>query len=312
MAKLYRIESLGELVKIEEKLFSSEKDEMEPLIKKNPQLIGDFIIFGEQIISPNRDKITDLLAVNKDGEILIVELKKGTVNKDVISQVLEYRTFWKKSLETARNLWNEYKNKPVEDIKPDWDNYNPKIVIVGSAFDDELIEMISANELPIELIEISRYEHEKTFFIVVKRIESREISIAPMRSQKEYNWDWYLEAGLLRNQKEADFAKHICDEIIKLSEANKWDIQIKFNKWYVAFKYGFHKPFWLEFRHVGKISIGVNLRDKNDDPSKKSPQVKWEWDKNWENWYTEIDNPNFDINIISNILLESYNSTAGL
>jgi len=277
---------------------------MEPFIKKNTQVIGDLIIFGRQV---GRDKQLDLLAVNNDGEVYVIELKKDPVGTGILDQVLGYRTDLVKSPEAVKNLWNQYKNKP-EDVTPDWDNFNPKILIVAPKFDRRLLEIVDAHGLPIEFVEIDRYLHGESAFIVIDEIEPSETRVRPVKAREEYDWNWYLEHRIVRTQSQLEIAKSIHDQILTLSGKNNWNISPKFNKKYVAFKYGRRSPFWLGFRHVDKALIGVNLRDQNNDPSTRS-SVKWNWDKNWNYWYAEIDDPKFDIGQIENILVDAYNNT---
>jgi len=309
MARLYTIDASGEIVKTEKKPFESEIDELEPFIKKNPQIVEDLVIFGRQVMSAGRDKIIDLLAVNKDGEVVILELKKNIVGVDILSQVLRYRAFWKKSLEAVRNLWNQYNAKP-EDIEPDWKNYDPKIMIIAPGFDKELIEASGINELPIEFLEISRYKHGNSIFIVVDKLEPPEISMKPTTTMKEYNWDWYAKE--VADQRQLEIARGLYDQILKLYEKNNWKLTPKFNKWYLSFKYGYNNVVSLEFRHRGKVSIClVPLKDPKDDPSNRSP-LRWNWDKTWNYWYVEIDSPSFDLDKISGLIAEAYKNTVSI
>jgi hypothetical protein len=304
MAKLFTIDQRGKLIKAEEKPFLSETDDMEQFIKKNPQILGEVIIFGEQVVSSGRDKITDLIAVNKEREIIIIELKKDFADMNTLSQILRYGTHWKKSLEAVRNMWNKYENKP-SDIEPDWNNYNPKMMIIAPSFDKELIEVASSYKLPIEFIEITRYVSGESLFVLINRVEEIVESIAPTVAREEYDWKWYSDQF---GSKWSELAQYLHEQILKLLEIRGWNISTKFNKWYIAFKCGYRNAFWLECKHIDKVSIGINLREKENNPSSRSP-IKWEWDKNWEHWYTEVDSKNFDIKQIENILEEAYKNT---
>jgi len=304
VARLYRIENSCELIKADEKPFADEVSEMEPFVKKNARILGDVFIFGEQTISSGRDKRTDLLGVNKDGGVLVIELKKDPIDKDILPQVLSYKLYWKKHPDSVRSLWAECKTKPSE-IEPDWDNYDPKVVVVAPSTSEELIDIVTEENLGIEFVELTRYQHGNTIFAVVNDIERVRTKVAPVSTRREYDWDWYAE---VKDEEQVKIAKHLHEEILKFCQSRNWNVTPKFNKWYLAFKYGNRNAFLIEFRHKGRAAIGINLRDEDRDPSAKS-NVKWEWDKTWEYWYVEVDSTAFDLSSISSILESAYQDT---
>ena len=305
MARLFRLEN-QELVKAEEKPFSDEVNEMEPFIKKNARVLGDIFIFGQQTTSSGRDKRTDLLAVNKDSEFLIIELKKDPVQTDIITQVLRYKTYWKTHPDSARSLWEQCKEKP-EGIEPDWENYDPKIVIVAPSFEDELIQVATQTVPDIRFVEMARYEHGNSTFVVVDELEPIKARVAPVVAQREYDWNWFAEE-VVRSEDQVKIARYLHDEILRVCNAKGWNITPKFNKWYIAFKYGNNNAFWLEFYHKGRVAVCVNLRDQNVRPSSNT-KLAWQWNKNWEHWYVEVDAPSFDILIIESALESAYKNT---
>jgi hypothetical protein len=185
VARLYTLGSSGELVEAQEKPFLDETSDMEDFVKKNAKILGDLIIFSEQTISAGRDKRTDLLAINKDGDVLIIELKMILAGPDVLGQVLGYRNYWRQNLEAVKNLWNEFREKP-EEFEPDFQNYDPRVLLVAPEFEKELLEIVSSERLPIECAEITRYEHEDRIFVVVDRMEPPVAKIGPVVGQREY------------------------------------------------------------------------------------------------------------------------------
>lgn len=306
MARLFRVESSGELIKAEEKPFTDETDEMEPFVKKNVQILGDVLIFGEQTVSSKRDKRTDLLAVNIDGEILVIELKKDPVGKEILPQVLGYKLYWKKHPDSVKTLWADYEDiSEPQGIEPDWDNYDPKILVVAPSFDDELVEIAAEENLSIRFVEMSRYQHANSTFVVVNELEPVRSTEGPITTQREYGWDWYARNF---SEKQIKIAKHLDNEILGLFENRSWSIAPKFNMWYLVYKYGHHNAVWLEFRHKGKVAIGVNLRDEKTDPSSKS-KVNWQWDKSWRYWYTEVASDDFDVSQVEPVLELAYQNT---
>lgn len=227
MARLFRLEESGELVKAGERPFTNEVSEMEPFIKRNPSILRDVFIFGEQITSSGRDKRTDLLAVDKNREVLIIELKKDQVDKSILNQVLAYENYWKKHPDAAKSIWMSFPNKPPR-IEPDWEGYDPHVTIVAPFFDSELVEISNSKKLGIRFVEISRYQYERSIFIVVNEPEALELKETVVSARGGYNWDWYAENSADEDQ--VKVGKYLLDEIVRFSKQSGWEIEPKFNK----------------------------------------------------------------------------------
>lgn len=275
---------------------------MEEFLKSNPKVLGDLLIFNEQTISAGRDKRTDFLAVNRDGEIVIVELKNDLVTSDILGQVLGYRWYWKNNLEAVKNLWNESHNKP-EGIKPDFSNFDPKILVVAPEIEQELTKIVGSEDLPIEFVEITRYEHENSIFVLANPLEAPKAHLGPVTGQSDYDWNYY-EKNMVSMSSQVDTAKEIYAQILSLAQRKSWDIVPKFNKYYVGFKHGNSLVFSLDFRHSGKVTLCCqHLSDQSKPPSTIQ---KWFWDKGWEYWFTEFANPNVNLKDLEAVLDEAY------
>jgi len=78
----------GKLEKYE-KLSVDKEQKIEEFIEKHPKLLGeDIFIIGRQISTPIGR--LDLLGLDKNGNVIIVELKKGLPSREVVSQILDY------------------------------------------------------------------------------------------------------------------------------------------------------------------------------------------------------------------------------
>ena len=303
MARLYRLERTGDITTAEEKPFTSEVDEMEPFVKKNHRILGDVFIFGEQTSSSSKDKRTDLLAVDRDGQFLIIELKKDHVGSEILPQVLGYQLWWKKHPDSAKSLWMQRRDRP-DDVEPDWGSYDPKVVVVAPSFDDELVEISADRNLGFRFVEVARYEHSESTFVAVNEVALPRTRVSPVSTQQDYDWNWYAE-NVAYTDAEVDIARSLFEGITRLCKERNWNLEPKFNKNYVSFKHGGSRPFWLEFRHKGKVAVSTILWDEKDDPSEKTA-TKWQWDKNWKFWYTEVDDASFDVKTLTPALEAAY------
>ena len=62
---------------------------LEETLVKNPQLlIPDLRLVGRQ--TPIAGGALDLLGVDKDGKLVIFELKRGTLSRDAVAQIIDY------------------------------------------------------------------------------------------------------------------------------------------------------------------------------------------------------------------------------
>jgi len=305
MARLFRLDASGNLTKAEEKPFEDELNEMEPFVMRNAGVIWDVVIFGEQTVSSGRDKRTDLLGVDKNRDVLIIELKKDHVGKEVLSQILEYSHYWKTHPDSARSIWNEHKEKHADlDIQPDWNNYDPRMLVVGSSVDPELVQIAASHELDIRFFEITRYQHEGSFFIMIDELEQPTQRERPVSGRQNYDWGWFAEE-VAHGDTEVKIAKWLHEELLTLSQSKGWSVATKFNKYSIAFQRGGRNPFWLEVRHKGKVALCVQWRDESVDPSRSS-NAKWQWDKSFGFWYTEVDSTQFDLQGVVPVLEAAY------
>lgn len=97
MTTLYKIDN-GILVKAHSKPLSKERM-IEDWVVKNPALLGlDALIVGRQVPTEHGNFI-DLLAIDRSGGLIIIELKKDRTSREVVAQVLDYAS-WVRTLNT--------------------------------------------------------------------------------------------------------------------------------------------------------------------------------------------------------------------
>ena len=64
--------------------------EIENFLETHPKVLDkDIFIIGRQVPTATKTRI-DLMGLDKDGNVIIIELKKGISAREVISQILEY------------------------------------------------------------------------------------------------------------------------------------------------------------------------------------------------------------------------------
>lgn len=97
MTTLFKVDG-GKLVRAERRALSEEKL-IENWVADNPGLLGlDAIIIGRQVPT-GHCKYIDLLALDRLGGVVIIELKKDRTPREIVAQVLDYAS-WVRTLST--------------------------------------------------------------------------------------------------------------------------------------------------------------------------------------------------------------------
>jgi hypothetical protein len=71
----------------------NQEERLEEWISRDPSILGmELAIFGRQVVTINNGRI-DLLALDRDANCVIIELKKGRTPREVIAQLLDYASW---------------------------------------------------------------------------------------------------------------------------------------------------------------------------------------------------------------------------
>ncbi len=129
-----------------------EKDDLEKWIRTNPEIIGDnIIIIGEQVLTKSGP--LDFLAIDNNGNTVIIELKRDRLPREVIAQAMDYASDvanW--SIEKISEICSKQTNKSLEDILTETFeeidiedftiNITQRILLVGFGIEESLNRMI--------------------------------------------------------------------------------------------------------------------------------------------------------------------------
>ncbi len=305
MARIYRLSEGGGLARVEEKPFADEANEMESFVSQNPTLVGDIFVLGSQVNLPMIGKRADMIGIDREGSLVVIELKNVTVGHEVLGQVAGYAYACKNSPDFVRVLWENQEGVP-DDVDVEWENPQIRIIVVAPDFDPYLPGIAAETGLKIEFVSISRYLHGSDEFVIVDKISEFPIARPPPPVTKEYNWEYY-ESSNVADEKQADIAKNLYDGIVNLCQEEGWEVKPKFNKNYIAFKLGFFNCYTLEFRHRGKVAVGL-MGTVETEPPKLPNSIQPEWDGSWNYWFFEVGDRDFDVILIRDALKESFES----
>ena len=180
----------SELKEVSKSKLDSEK-KLEEWIEKDISIISnDLLVLGRQVHTAFGDKI-DLLCIDRDGNLIIVELKRDKTPREIIAQTLDYAS-WVKDLssEDIMNIADDYfkeqgsLEKAFEDKfeleLPDSVNAHHRMLIVGSEIDESserIIKYLSDNYgVDINAITFQYSKHNgKEYLSRVFLIEQSEV-----------------------------------------------------------------------------------------------------------------------------------------
>lgn len=154
--RLFNVKDSGEFAEYKEESFKSEHQEktLETWLEKNPESIvedGALLIIGRQIAT-NLGSYIDLLALDREGNAAILELKRDKTPRETIAQALEYAS-WVEGLEfeALEQILQDYLSNTtlslleyhraffkLEDTEGTSFNKEQRIVIVGYDISPEI------------------------------------------------------------------------------------------------------------------------------------------------------------------------------
>lgn len=208
MISLLKI-SGGELTAVSRSSLVSE-EQLEAWIAKDPKIIGlDVMVIGRQIITSFNTRI-DILAIDSEGDLIIIELKKDRTPRDIVAQVLDYAS-WVSGLNTkqvhditveklGRRLSEAFHEK-FDRALPETLNANHSMVIVASEFDPSskrIVEYLAENHgVSINSVFFNVFEHAGETLLATDWLLDQQEVVERSESRKKAPWAgfWYANAG---------------------------------------------------------------------------------------------------------------------
>jgi hypothetical protein len=155
----------------------SEK-KLEEILEKDISIISDDLLLLGRQISTAFGKYIDMLAIDQDGNIVIIELKKQRTPRDVVAQIIDYAS-WIQTLSYDKivqiyddNYQAQLEESFVEKFGiglPDEINKSHQMIIVSAELDYEterIIQYLSSNyDVPINAVFFRYFKEEDQEFI---------------------------------------------------------------------------------------------------------------------------------------------------
>jgi hypothetical protein len=160
-------------------------------------------------------KALDILAINKAGELVVIELKRNKTPREVVAQVLDYATWVEHLTYEKVNIFFEEKHQGMKLEQaftdyfkveiPEEFNESHRLIVVASELDnstERIINYLSANGIPINAIFFRYFKEDKNEYLarswLIDPFIEEESRRKTAKSQKGL-WngtDWYVSLGI--------------------------------------------------------------------------------------------------------------------
>jgi hypothetical protein len=179
-----------------------ERQHLEKWIETNPEILGEdvLIITNEYDKFDKTNERLDLLAIDKEGTIVIIELKRDDSGKSVDLQAIKYAAYCSTlTLETTSIIYKDYLEKSIPGISnedarkkivgfisnSDFEEINdkPRIILVSKEFRPEVtasVLWLRKFNLDIKCIKFSPYE------VSIDKIGIEVNTIIPLPEAEDY------------------------------------------------------------------------------------------------------------------------------
>jgi hypothetical protein len=188
--------------------------ELEDLLCEHIEILNnDWLVIGRQVRT-SANKLIDILCMDRDGDIVIVELKKGMTPREVTAQAIDYAScveqlhpedfaeIFLRYSDGNKTLGDAYREKFSNDLDEDAIKQNVKMVIVASKMDDSTERIITylraKYQVDINILFFNVFLHNRQRLISrawfqedaeVEKIPSTQVSV-------NWNHEYYCSFGL--------------------------------------------------------------------------------------------------------------------
>ena len=197
------------------------ENELHQFLKQDPSLLGiPLLVIGSEVPTPYGKRL-DLLAVDGDGNLHVLELKRDKTPREVVAQVLDYGS-WVSTLsrDDVIEIAAEYLDQPFESAyeevfgsaPPDELNAELQLTVVASALDassERIVTYLRTFGVPINAVFFKYIEDDDRRYLARSWFATSVDALAATKAKsmsKRAPWngvDWYVSFGGDRSWEDA-------------------------------------------------------------------------------------------------------------
>ncbi|EFV14129.2 hypothetical protein [Segniliparus rugosus] len=196
--------------------------ELHEFLVRDPSLLGErLLVIGSEVLTPYGKRL-DLLAIDVEGNLHLLELKRDKTPREVVAQVLDYGT-WASTLSRDEiiDIAEKHLSQPFEaafeDVfataPPDDLNGELSLTVVASELDsssERIVTYLRSFGVPINAVFFSYLEDEGRRYLARSWFAASEeestTASAGSKKSKRATWngiDWYVSFGANRPWEDA-------------------------------------------------------------------------------------------------------------
>lgn len=241
------------------------EQELEEALHKNIDLLDpNWLVIGRQVKTRN-GKFLDLLCMDRDGSLVVVELKRELTPREVTAQVIEYASYMaEKKPEELAQIYLDYSARYLDGVHTldeafrqrfgteydeDQLTLNVKMVIVASKMDNGTEHIINflrnTYSVDINILFFQVFRHGDERLLSRTWFQEDLETTAPAGSAKEWNHEYYVSFG--------------AGERV-WADAQKYGfISAGGGSWYTQTLGMLHPGdrVWVNMPHVGYLGVGI-------------------------------------------------------
>lgn len=268
-------------VSLEEVTNTETENHLEELLVASPDLLlPGLVLIGRQL--PTEGGPLDLLGVDQDGRLVVFELKRGTLTRDAVAQVLDYASdLAEKGFEEITRLVEKYSGQrgiqAIQDFE-DWfgrefpdsggtDDGGPRMVLVGLGADDRarrMVDFLVGTGVDIQLLTFQAFSAEGRLFLA-RQVESKALTAKTGEgSSKEENRRSLM--ALAKEHGVEDLLVEAGDHINQLLPWYRWPAKTAYS-FSLQERTGEGRPtlrsyltLWVNTKHKGHLTITLPPR----------------------------------------------------
>lgn len=188
---------------------------LEQMIVQEPSILSDhWMLIGQQVRTDHAGFI-DLLALNADGQIILIELKRDKTPREVVAQALDYAS-WVKSLTPDRiaaiydgftrghSLDQDFEARFGFALDADQLNGSHQIFVVAASLDpstERIVMYLNGMNVPVNVIFFQCFEDagrkylSRAWLLDPVETENRAASNSGSEPKGEWNGEFYVSFG---------------------------------------------------------------------------------------------------------------------
>lgn len=186
---------------------------LEDMINADISMLNDrWLIIGRQV-NTSYGGFIDLLAMDADGSLIIIELKKHKTSRDVVAQAIDYAS-WVKNLtpEKISDIFAEYSNGGSLDeayakkfgskLEEEDLNQTHQMLVVASELDsssERIVSYLSDMNIPINVLFFKVFKDGDNTYIsrtwMIDPGETQEKASSNTGSKEPWNGEFYVSFG---------------------------------------------------------------------------------------------------------------------